>query len=85
MREDFIEVILFDPEEDKISDNLAAWYIIYIDSRSIVIDLDITRPLLISQGDNPDQLLISLNFLSVEDIYGAHMTEKVFKMVNMPR
>ena len=54
MREDFIEVILFDPEEDKISDNLTAWYIIYIDSRSIVIDLDITRPLLISQGDNPD-------------------------------
>ena len=27
VREDFIDVILFDPEEDKISGNLAAWSI----------------------------------------------------------
>ena len=58
VREDLIDVILFDPEEDKISDNLAAWSISSVDSRSIVIDLEITSPLIVSQGDNPDQLLI---------------------------
>ena len=58
VRKDLIDVILFDREEDKISDNLADWNISQVDSRSIVIDLEITRPLLVSQGDNPDLLLI---------------------------
>ena len=54
MREDFIDVVLFDPETNDISDNLATWTISYLDKSSMVIDLELIRPLLVSQGDKPD-------------------------------
>ena len=54
VREDYIDVILFDTEAETQSDRLASWKISSVDSQSIVIDLEINRPLSVSQGDVPD-------------------------------
>jgi len=51
----------------------------------MIIDLEITRPLLVSQGDTPDKLLIEMRFSSAKDINGASLPEIVFKMESMPR
>ena len=69
--------MMFDPETDRISDNLASWTISSFDSSSMVIDLEFVRPLLVSQGDKQDQLLIEMKFSSFKDVNGASLPKIV--------
>ncbi len=85
VREDLIEVLMLDPETDKISDNLVSWTVSSLDSSSMVIDLGFKRPLHVSQGDIPDQLLVEIRFSRYKDIYGGSLPDNVFKMNNIPR
>ena len=68
---------MFDPETDGISENLAALIITFFDSSSMVIQLEITRLLLVSQEEKPDQLLIEMRFSSFKDINGKSLPEIV--------
>ena len=69
--------MMFDPETDGISENLAALIITFFDSSSMVIQLEITRLLLVSQEEKPDQLLIEMRFSSFKDINGKSLPEIV--------
>ena len=82
MREDLLEVILLatETETESTDENLTGWTISSLDKESIVIDLELTRPLLVSQGDKPDQLLIKLNFSIFKDIYGESLPETILKI-----
>ena len=51
----------------------------------MVIDLEFNRPLLVSQGDKPDQLVIEMDFSRFKDMNGVGLPENDFLMKNMPR
>ena len=51
----------------------------------MVIDLEFNRPLLVSQEDKPDQLVIQMNFSRFKDVNGVGLPVDDLKMKNMPR
>jgi len=57
-REDLLEVMMLDTETEGISDNLLGWTVSSLDGTSMVIDLQIAKPISVSQGEIPDLLLI---------------------------
>ena len=57
-------------ETDTISDNLTDWTVTHSNSRQIVVKFTLSQPLLVSQGEKPDELYVLLNLSSYADIDG---------------
>ena len=50
----------------------------------MVINLEFNRPLLVSQGDKPDQLVIRMNFSRFKDVNGVALPDYDVKIKDMP-
>ena len=66
--ESLLSLAMLSSETGTISDNLTGWKVSDVKSRKITIQLEFSRPLLVSQADKPDQLLIMINFGNFTDI-----------------
>lgn len=73
-----------DEEEAGKSDNLIAWKVISVDPKLIEIQLEFRRPLQVSQGDQYDQLFVSLQLSQFKDVHGAQLPPIVSKMKDIP-
>ena len=45
-------------DEDEIDDNLTSWEIVSVNEKLIEVDLNFRDPLLVSQGDAYDRLVV---------------------------
>ena len=54
-------------ETGTMSENLTGWKVLEVKSKKITVQLMFLQPLLVSQGDKPDQLLIMINFGNFTD------------------
>ena len=69
---------------DTISENLTGWTVTEANSRQIVVKLALAQPLLVSQGDKPDELYVLLNLSSYSDTEGQHLPKYLLKIVKIP-
>ena len=53
-----IDLIMLDGDEDVISDNLIDWKIASVSEKLIEVDLNFQEPLMVSQGENYDKLIV---------------------------
>ena len=56
----FLKIISY--ETQNVTQNLIDWKVTEVKSRSMKIKLELSEPLLISKGEEPDNLLIYMNF-----------------------
>ena len=60
-----------------VNDNLSGWNIVSVDQNSIEVSLQFKEPLMVSQGDEADQLLIELRISEYTDEHGAALPEVI--------
>ena len=65
----WLEVFLMDYETEAHSNNLRSWTATDISPQKISLQLDFERPLKVSVGDEPDFILVSIQF-NFPDIHG---------------
>ena len=53
-----IDLIMIDGDEDVIDENLIDWKIASVSDKLIEIDLRFQEPLMVSQGENYDKLIV---------------------------
>ena len=59
------------------SDNLSGWDIVSVSSYSIEISLQFKEPLMVSQGDEVDQLFMDLRLSEFPDEHGATLPKVI--------
>ena len=63
-----INVYMLDGDEDIIDENLTSWSIVKVSSQLIELNFVFERPLSVSQGDNPDKLVIQAGLSEFTDV-----------------
>ena len=53
-----IDIVMFKGEEEELDQNLGSWEIVSVSDTLIEIDLHFEEPLLVSQGDQYEQLIV---------------------------
>lgn len=82
--ENLLIVEMIEGEEEKISENLTSWNITSITKTELRITLNFAKPILVSQGDIKDSLLISARFGAFKDEDGIHFPEFIFLLAPLP-
>ena len=69
-------------ETETNDDNLVSWTVVSVSSKSIVIQLKFTRPLHVSQWDEPDFLTVQVMMDAYEDEHGQRLPSSILKNRN---
>ena len=67
-------------ETETFDDNLTGWTVTNVTSRLITVKLEFRRPLLISQADRHDLIVVSMDFRSYTDSSGQKLPNSVLKV-----
>ena len=62
-------------QSETFDDNLVDWTVSEVNSRQITVQLNFTQPLMVSQGDKPDLILVLVNFSNFTDSYLQNLPE----------
>ena len=62
LAETLIDVTVIEGEEEKFSENLTSWNITSLTKTELRIALNFAKPILVSQGDEKDSLLVVAYF-----------------------
>ena len=84
-KKDYLQLVMLRSESgDTQRGNLTNWTVSEASSKEIKIVLVFDQPLHVSQGEEPDQLLVVLNLDSFPDIYGRHLSPGLLKIKAIP-
>ena len=64
--------------------NLKSWNVSVVNSTLIMIDLEFDDSLYVSQGDQPDELLVQINLKDFPDTLGRYLPDSILQMVDIP-
>ena len=78
----FLKIISY--ETQNVTQNLIDWKVTEVKPRSMKIKLELREPLLISKGEEPDILLIQMNFGWLYDTDGQPLPDNVLKIEPLP-
>ena len=82
---DLLQLVMIRSESgETLRGNLTSWTVSNATSKEIKIELQFDQPLHVSQGDQPDKLLVMINFDGFNDIYGGNLLPRILKLKNLP-
>ena len=80
-----IDVMMLSGEDEAIDLNLLSWTIVKVTSQQIEISLKFERPLEVSQGDEPDKLLVQAGLSKFLDENLQRLEKSIVRMKEIPR
>lgn len=82
--ESLLHVEVIEGEAEKVSENLKSWNVTSISETELRIKLDFAEPILVSQGDFKDSLLVSAHFGAFKDVDGIYFPSIMFLLGVLP-
>ena len=80
-----VAVVRQDELDDDVSEPiLFEWTLTQLNSEGLTIDLEFERPLLISQDDDPDLLIVQLELSEFKDANGKSLPQSLVKQIMIP-
>ena len=75
---------MIEGEKEIVGENLTSWSVTSITKTELKITLNFAKPILVSQGDIKDSLLISAHFGAFSDKDGVHFPDFIFLLTPLP-
>ena len=72
-------------DEELVDTNLLNWTVTSVQQELIQIKLEFKQPLEVSQGDEPDYLVIQAQLSAFDDEFGQRLPESRIKRKDLPR
>ena len=79
-----LSVMMISGDTEEIDDNLIDWKLVSVDSEKLEIDLEFREPILVSQGDSPDRILIQIEMEGYKDENGNSLPPGLLKQKEIP-
>ena len=64
--------------------NLKSWNVSVANSTLIIIELEFDDSLYVSQGDQPDELLVQIKLQNFPDTLGQYLPDNILQIVDIP-
>ena len=80
-----IDFVMMKSDEDEIDDNLTGWEIVSVNEKLIEVDLNFRDPLLVSQGDAYDRLVVQIALSMYPDENQNRLPVSVNRIKDIPR
>ena len=80
-----LNVMMLSGEDEAIDPNLLSWTINTVSSQLIEIKLEFERPLEISQGDEPEKLVVQAGLSRYLDQHLQRLEKSIVRMKDIPR
>ena len=74
-----LDVMMLSGDNEMIDDNLKDWKLISVTSSEITVDVEYENPLLVSQGDIPDILVVQAGLQEYPDENNLKLPPSVMK------
>ena len=80
-----LNVLMLSGEDESVDPNLLSWTISKVTSQQISINLEFERPLEISQGDEPEKIVVQAGLSRYLDQNLQRLEKSIVRMKDVPR
>ena len=82
--EKVLSVLMISGDTEEVDENLVDWQLVTIDPEKLEIDLEFREPIQVSQGENPDRILIQVEMEGYKDENGNSLPPGLLKQKEIP-
>ena len=79
-----LNVFMLSGDNETLEENLKSWSILSVSPNRISVSLDFESPLQVSQGEEPDKLIIEAKLSQYQDVHEQRLPFSVIRSKDIP-